>query len=158
MIIASQKIPIWDTITHTLSGFIFVIIFSLLIYKFKNKIKITPIFCILTAFSFSMTSAVIWEMLEFSYEYFTYSDTQKDRVITSFNSDYLNTKASKKTKIIKNIDHTILYDKENRKLVTIKKGYLDIGLIDTMKDLIVYFIGTIVSCTIVYIFLKYKQT
>lgn len=158
MIIASQKIPILDTITHTLSGFIFVIIFSLLIYKFKNKIKITPIFCILTAFSFSMTSAVIWEMLEFSYEYFTYSDTQKDRVITSFNSDYLNTKASKKTKIIKNIDHTILYDKENRKLVTIKKGYLDIGLIDTMKDLIVYFIGTIVSCTIVYIFLKYKQT
>ena len=35
-------------------------------------------------------------------------------------------------------------------------GYLDIGLIDTMKDLMVNFIGAVVFSTIGYFYIKYR--
>ena len=34
-----------------------------------------------------------------------------------------------------------MYDKEGNELAIIEGGYLDIGIIDTMKDLLVNFIG-----------------
>ncbi len=39
--------------------------------------------------------------------------------------------------VVKNIDHTILYDKDGKELAVIDGGYLDIGITDTMKDLFV---------------------
>lgn len=155
MVIANQKIPIWDTILHVSSGFIFFIVGILIIRKLIYKQKLSPFFITLFAFCFSMTCALLWEVLEFSFERFTYCDTQKDRIITSFNSDYLKTNKNK-TKIIKNIDHKILYDKNNKKIIRINKGYLDIGLIDTMKDIIVYLIATSISSVMYFIYLRRK--
>ena len=44
---------------------------------------------------------------------------------------------------IEDIKQTVIYDKDNRQLVKLD-GYLDIGLHDTMKDLLVNFIGAII--------------
>lgn len=43
--------------------------------------------------------------------------------------------------LVKDIDKTIIYDKEGNILQVIENGYLDIGINDTMKDLFVNFVG-----------------
>ena len=50
------------------------------------------------------------------------------------------------------IDHTIIYDKNNNKLAEFN-GYLDIGLNDTMKDLLVNFIGAVVYSIYGYLYI-----
>ena len=44
----------------------------------------------------------------------------------------------------------------NGQVITIEGGYLDIGLIDTMKDLFVNFIGAIVFSVIGYFYVRHK--
>ena len=55
--------------------------------------------------------------------------------------------------IIKGIDNTVLYDKEGNVLKQIDNGYLDVGINDTMKDLIVNLIGALVFSFISYLYL-----
>ncbi len=43
------------------------------------------------------------------------------------------------------------------KTYVIEGGYLDIGILDTMKDLLVNFIGAVVFCSAGYAFLKYGE-
>ena len=54
------------------------------------------------------------------------------------------------TKVIDYIEYTVLYDKNDKELYKIEGGYLDIGLIDTMEDLIVNFVGAITFCLLWY--------
>ena len=60
---------------------------------------------------------------------------------------------------IDNIDKTVIYSTENGQIVenVIQGGYLDIGIIDTMKDLIVNFIGAIVFSTIGYFYIQNRN-
>ena len=44
---------------------------------------------------------------------------------------------------VKDIEKTEIYSKDGT-VTTVENGYLDIGLIDTMKDLFVNFIGAVV--------------
>ena len=55
------------------------------------------------------------------------------------------------------IDHTILYDANGKELAVIEGGYLDIGIIDTMKDLLVNFIGAIVFSFIGFMYIKNRE-
>ena len=57
---------------------------------------------------------------------------------------------------INDIDYTILYDKNGNELVRLD-GYLDIGLNDTMEDLIVNFIGAIIFNVFGFIYLKNRD-
>ena len=43
------------------------------------------------------------------------------------------------------------------KTFTIDGGYLDIGILDTMKDLLVNFIGAVVFCSFGFAFLKHGE-
>lgn len=45
---------------------------------------------------------------------------------------------------IDNIGYTIIYDDNNNVLARVDGGYLDIGINDTMKDLLVNFLGALV--------------
>lgn len=131
----------WDTMLHTMNGFLAAAIgYSLVDLLNKSKkvqFQLSPIFISIVAFCFSMTIGVIWEFFEFSMDTFFGMDTQKDTIIHTINSVSLNADGSMKT-----IDGI--------KDVTINgvplgiNGYLDIGLIDTMEDLFVNFIGAFV--------------
>ena len=61
-----------------------------------------------------------------------------------------------------NIEKTIIYSTKNGETTetTINGGYLDIGIIDTMKDLIVNFVGAMIFSIIGYFYIlnrdKYK--
>lgn len=150
----------WDTILHTINGFLCAAIgFSLIdilnrSQKFHTKMK--PIFVALVAFCFSMTIGVLWEFFEFGMDEIIKTDMQKDRIATGISSVALNEEKENVPIVIKNIEETKIYGEiDNEKTeITIKGGYLDIGLKDTMKDLLVNFVGAIIFSCIGLLYIK----
>lgn len=149
------KIPNWDTMLHTLNGFLAAAIgFSLvnLLNEYKRlSFNLSPFFVAVVAFCFSMTIGVLWEFYEFFMDTNFAMDTQKDTIIYNINSVLLNPENINVPFHIKNITSTIVNGNELN-----IGGYLDIGLIDTMKDLIVNFIGAVTFSVIGYFYLKHK--
>lgn len=145
--------PMWDTILHTLNGFLAGAVgyslINILNKSDKVQFQLSPLFTAIVAFCFSMTVGVMWEFYEFSMDVFFGMDTQKDTIIQAFNT------------VAFNIDGTVTH-LENIKEVLVDgvklpiTGYLDIGLIDTMQDLIVNFIGAITFSILGFLFTKYK--
>lgn len=150
----------WDTILHTINGFLCAAIgFSLIdilnrSQKFHTKMK--PIFVALVAFCFSMTIGVLWEFFEFGMDEIIKTDMQKDRIATVISSVAINEEKENVPIVIKSIEETKIYGEiDNEKTeITIKGGYLDIGLKDTMKDLLVNFVGAIIFSCIGLLYIK----
>lgn len=154
-------IPYWDTVLHTLNGFLAAGIgFSLidLLNKNSKNIKLSPLFVAIVAFCFSMTIGVLWEFFEYGADTYFKLDMQKDRIVTSISSVELDPNKSNKAIVVDNITSTQINTKDGE--VIIDGGYLDIGIKDTMKDLIVNFIGAIVFSFIGFLYIvnrdKYK--
>ena len=149
------KIQAWDTILHTLNGFLAAAIgFSLVNLLNEDErlsFNLSPFFVAVVAFCFSMTIGVLWEFFEFFIDQNLNMDMQKDTIITSINSVSLNPDGANIPYHINNITSTIV----NGEALPIE-GYLDIGLIDTMKDLFVNFIGAVVFSVIGYFYIKKK--
>lgn len=137
-----ERVPFWDTMLHTLNGFICAAVgFGLIDILNRNdkvKISLSPLFVCLFSFCFSMTVGVIWEFFEFSMDYFVGMDMQKDTVVDTINSVLL-TGGLNEITTIDGVSETLV-NGENLGI----DGYLDIGIIDTMKDLFVNFIGAVV--------------
>ncbi|WP_125761816.1 hypothetical protein [Companilactobacillus hulinensis] len=134
----------WDTGLHTLNGFLAAGVGFSSIYLLNEgmaSIRLTPIFIALTSFCFSMTIGIMWEFGEFTADSWLNTDMQKDRVVQKINSVELSDKPNT-VGHIKKIDHTTIHTSDG-KSITVHGGYLDIGLIDTMKDLFVNLIGAI---------------
>lgn len=150
------RIPFWDTILHTLNGFVCAAIgFSLVLLLNADKrtvFKLSPVFISVVSFCFSMTIGVIWEFFEFAMDHLFMTDMQKDTVVHAIHSVALDPAKGQHVKAITGITQTIV----NGKALPIH-GYLDIGLIDTMGDLFVNFIGAFIFCTIGYFALKGRQ-
>lgn len=144
----------WDTILHTVNGFLMAAIgFAMVdILNQSPRIHLTmsPVFVAFVAFCFSMTIGIIWEFFEFSMDRFFLYDMQKDFIVQKFASVALNPEQLNKPVTIDNIAKTVIYyAKDGAQMTeTVNGGYLDIGIIDTMKDLFVNFIGAIVFSTI----------
>lgn len=151
------KIPVWDTMLHTLNGFLCAGVgFSLvnLLNENSEKINLSPFYVAVVAFCFSMTIGVLWEFIEFGADNIILSDMQKDRIVPTISTVVLDETNSNNSIVVRDIDKTILYDKEGKELAVINGGFLDIGLYDTMKDMFVNFIGAIVFCVCGYLYLK----
>lgn len=154
------NIPYWDTMLHTLNGFLCAAVgFSLvdLLNKNDDKLHLSPLYLCIVSFCFSMTVGVAWEMFEYNSDKILFVDTQKDEVVDKISTVYLDPEKDNNAIIIDKIDKTVVYDAEGNILTTIEGGYLDIGLNDTMEDLIVNFIGASVFCIFGYVYLKAKS-
>ncbi len=152
-------IPGWDTILHTLNGFLCAAIgFSLvdLLNRSSKNISLSPIYVTLAAFCFSMTIGVLWEFVEFSFDTFFGMDMQKDTFVTSISSVALDP-ANEGNRIQINDIATTTITTAAGETTTIN-GYLDIGLIDTMKDLLVNFVGALVFSVVGYRHLKKHES
>lgn len=152
-------IPGWDTILHTLNGFLCAAIgFSLvdLLNRSSKNISLSPIYVTLAAFCFSMTIGVLWEFVEFSFDTFFGMDMQKDTFVTSISSVALDP-ANEGNRIQINDIATTTMTTAAGETTTIN-GYLDIGLIDTMKDLLVNFVGALVFSVVGYRHLKKHES
>ena len=143
----------WDTVLHTINGFLAAAIgFSmvdLLNRSEKIVFNLSPLFTAIVAFCFSMTIGVIWEFFEFGMDQLLGYDMQKDTVIHALRSVTLDPEGRNVPYVISNITETVV----NGRDLGIG-GYLDIGLIDTMQDLIVNFIGASVFSVIGFFFVK----
>lgn len=147
-----EKIPIWDSVLHAVNGFICAGVgFGLtdILNRSKRvKMNLSPIFVCLFSFCFSMTVGVVWEFFEFGADMFFGKDMQKDTVVTAIHSGLISGKPNV-IMHIRNITSTVV-NGENLGI----NGYLDIGLIDTMKDLLVNFVGAMVFDTAGWFYLK----
>lgn len=151
----------FDTVLHTLNGFLCAAVgFSLIDLCNNNseKFNLSPIYLTIVAFCFSMTIGVLWEFLEYSIDKVMLSDMQKDKLVTKISSVWLNPDGKNKAIIVDNINKTIIYSDSGE--TVIEGGYLDLGLNDTMKDLIVNFVGAVVFSIFGYLYVinrdKYK--
>ena len=80
-------------------------------------------------------------------------DMQKDFIVTAFGSVTLDPEHAQKVIKLKNIVETVITTASGE-TTTIRGGYLDIGIIDSMKDLLVNLVGAVVFSVIGYITLK----
>ena len=149
----------FDSALHTLNGFLCASIGFSLVYLLNENIesfKLSPLFVCLVAFSFSMTIGVVWEAFEYGMDKFFNLDMQKDEYIYKINTVELDETFTNTVVNVDNIDKVKLYDKSNNEIVVLN-GYLDIGLNDTMKDLLVNFIGAFVISILGLLYLKNKD-
>lgn len=146
--------PLWDTMLHTINGFLVAAIgFSLVNLLNKNDkllFKLSPLFFVIVSFCFSMTIGVMWEFFEFGLDMLLGTDSQKDMIIQSLHTVALSDDGS--MTVLKNISEVTV----NGYLLPVS-GYLDIGLIDTMKDLFVNFIGALVFSIFGFLYLKHDD-
>ena len=137
------NVPHWDTMLHTLNGFLAAAVGFSMVLLLNDDERLTfdlsPFFLALVAFCFSMTIGVLWEFFEFGMDYFFHTDMQKDTVINSIYTVALDPTRTNKVVAVKGIQDVVI-NGESLGL----GGYLDIGIIDTMKDLFVNFIGAVV--------------
>ena len=137
------NVPNWDTMLHTLNGFLAAAVGFSMVLLLNDDERLTfdlsPFFLALVAFCFSMTIGVLWEFFEFGMDYFFHTDMQKDTVINSIYPVALDPTRTNKVVAVKGIQDVVI-NGESLGL----GGYLDIGIIDTMKDLFVNFIGAVV--------------
>lgn len=145
--------PFWDTVLHTLNGFLAAAIgFSLvdLLNRSERTVfHLSPLFTAIVAFCFSMTIGVLWEFFEFGMDQLLGYDMQKDTVIHMIRSVTLDPAGHNVPYTISNITETAVNGQELG-----LGGYLDIGLIDTMQDLIVNFIGALVFSVLGFFYVK----
>jgi len=139
------RIPHFDTLLHTINGFLCAGVgFSLidLLNENSDKINLSPLFVSIVAFCFSMTIGVLWEFFEYGADRLLRFDMQKDVIVNNISTVELDKTKTNKVVKVDQIEKTIIYDKDGNKISEFN-GYLDIGIIDTMKDLIVNFIGAV---------------
>lgn len=133
------KFENWDTILHTLNGFLAAAIgFSLVdLLNNSGKIKfmLSPLFTAIVAFCFSMTIGVFWEFFEYTMDVFFGMNTQKDTLLQSLS--YIPIEPDGVRVAIDEVKEVIINGMQ------VKGGYVDIGLVDTMEDLLVNMIGAV---------------
>ncbi len=153
------QFPIWDTMLHTLNGFLFAAVgFSTvdLLNRTSKNINLSPLYLTMVAFCFSMTIGVLWEFFECGADLFLGQDMQKDFIVDHFQSVKLDPTNSQQVIHVDDITGTVIQTAPG-KTFTIDGGYLDIGILDTMKDLLVNFIGAVVFCSFGFAFLKHGE-
>lgn len=149
----------FDDILHTINGFLCASVGFSLVYLLNKNIEsfnLSPIFVSLVAFCFSMTIGILWEFFEYGMDTAFNLDMQKDTCVDKINTVNLDLSNSNKVVNIDDIDKTILYDKDNNQLA-ILDGYLDIGIIDTMEDLIVNFVGALTYSVFGFFYITNKE-
>lgn len=150
--------PYWDTMLHTLNGFLCAAIgFSLVDILNRSErmaFQLSPLYLSLAAFCFSMTVGVMWEFFECAADQLFLLDMQKDTVINAISSVMLDPAGGNRPTAIRDIADLIVVHSDGTQQSLGLGGYLDIGLLDTMKDLFVNFIGAVVFSVIGYFYVK----
>ena len=145
-------ISYWDDILHFTSGCMVSYLGFLI---FNRYIKIinhpTVLMCMIFCFCFSVSFGVFWEFLEFGFDKYLESDMQKDIFLNKFNTTYFD--STNNLTHIDNIIKTEIYTSSG--VISIGGSYLDIGLYDTITDLLIDSLGAIsVSLIIGYCLIK----
>lgn len=147
-------IPFFDDILHCLSGVLFACLGYGVAEKFFGKASDKRSFrgCLLFGLFFSLAVAVGWELFEYAGNVFmsgdNFEDTFVDRICSYVLSGGHNTPV-----IIEDIEKTLIYYGDGQ--IYEIEGYLDLGSIDTVVDLLVCTLGAVLLYIISEISYKY---
>ena len=151
-------VPHWDTALHTINGFLFAAIGFCIVDIFNQEKKISfnlsPLYMAIAAFCFSMTIGVLWEFFEWAMDVWFGFDMQKDTVLNSISSVTLHPQGLNEPVVMEQIQNVIVVHQDGTQQTMNVGGYLDIGLQDTMKDLLVNLIGAVVFSVIGFFYIK----
>lgn len=149
------RVPHWDTMLHTINGFLCAAIgfamVDLLNRNEKFSLHLSPKYLALMAFCFSMTVGVLWEFFEFTGDFLLGMDMQKDTVVNAIHSVSFDDTLTNTVVHIRDIQDVIIVHSDGTQEALGIGGYLDIGIYDTMKDLMVNLIGAVTFSMIGYI-------
>lgn len=96
----------------------------------------------------------MWEFFECTMDQFFFLDMQKDTVVHSIGTILLDPTGGNHPVVLKNITDVIVVQADGAQTSLGLGGYLDIGLLDTMEDLFVNFIGAFIFSIIGYFFVR----
>ena len=149
------RVPHWDTMLHTINGFLCAAVgFALVDLLNRDEqfsIQLSPLFLAIVAFCFSMTVGVLWEFFEYFADCLFGLDMQKDTVIHSIQSVSLDPSLTNMVIRIGDIQDVLLVHSDGGRTALGLGGYLDVGIHDTMKDLLVNLAGAAIFSVIGYI-------
>lgn len=152
------KHPYWDTALHTMNGFLCAAIgFSLLDLLNRQKkvtFQLSPLYLAVVAFCFSMTVGILWEFFECLMDQLFYLDMQKDIIVHEIASVNLDPTGGNTPVHLRDIVDVIVVQGDGTQTALGLGGYLDIGLLDTMMDLFVNFIGATVFSFIGFFYVR----
>lgn len=133
-------IPFLDDVLHAAFGIVFAVVGYAVIISALGKPQTTKSFITYLVFAvgFGVIISVVWEIYEYVGDLILPDmDMQEDTIVNHIHSfllfpgyDHLHTEQ------IEGIAYTVLYNAAGEEIYRIQGGYLDIGLIDTMNDLI----------------------
>ena len=132
----------WDKLLHICGGVMFAIVgvyFFALLVKQKDNLLASVIF----ALCFSVAIAALWELIEFGADRFLGMDMQNDTVVTHLTSYLLGEGIG----VIGSID-------DIRSVVVngiTLPGYIDIGLTDSMLDMLLESLGALLTCLLIFL-------
>lgn len=135
-------VPLWDKIVHAIFGFLFAgfgFIIPQLANRRLNK-NCSKAFGIICALMAVMAISVIWEYAEFACDNFFHMDLQHDFVVHRITSYKLGSALGEQG-VINNITSVVVNGQELG-----LGGYLDVGLYDTMFDMLAATAGSIIFC------------
>lgn len=132
----------WDKLLHTCGGVMFAIV-GAYFFELMTKGKSNYFACAVFALCFSMAIAVLWEFIEFAGDIFLGMDMQDDTVVTGLTS-YLLGDALGVTGSIGDIQSVTV----NGTALPVD-GYIDIGLIDTMLDMLLESLGALITGAVI---------
>ena len=154
------KIPFWDTMLHTLWGFLAAgigfALADILNRSQASRLQLTPIYMAITAFCFSMTIGALWELFEYTMDTFVGFDMQKDTIVAAFSSVTLDPTNSNVAIHVGDIVSTTITTASGETVV-IPNGYLDIGIHDSMADIFVNMCCAIVFSIIGFAYVKNRN-
>lgn len=155
------RIPFWDTILHTTWGFLCAgigfALFDILNRSDSSKIKLTPLYMAVSAVAFSMCIGACWKIFEYLADSFIGVDMQKDTLVQTINTVWLDPTNSNVTIPVRDIVSTQI-TLASGEVIQIPGGYLDIGIHDSMADLIVNLIGALVFAVIGFAYAKTRDS
>lgn len=135
-------VPVWDKLLHISGGVMFTILGAFLFDRMTKDHQL-PAVRILFALCFSMAIAVLWEFCEFGADTFLGMDMQDDTLVHSLTSYLLSDTVGMTGSI------------EAIRSVTVNgialPGYIDIGLIDTMLDMLLETAGALITCVVLWL-------
>lgn len=154
-------VPYWDILLHTLNGFLCAAIgFALVDLLNRDEhfsFQLSPAYLGVVAFCFSMTIGVLWEFFEFAADSLVGVDMQKDTILSAIHSVSLDPTNTNTVVHIRDIADVIIVHSDGSQEALGLGGYLDVGICDTMNDLLVNFIGAVVFSVIGYFYAKHRD-
>ncbi len=147
-------IPFFDTLLHTVSGFIFAALGYSLMERLLTKHGVkSRLANVLFAITFSLAIALLWELFEWGLTVLMNGDMLEDTVVYDIRS-YLLSGSHNETFDLLDISKTVIYHSGG---VFEMEGYLDLGGLDSLVDMAVCLAGAAAFAALAFLSMMLKK-